>query len=43
MLVERLKSSGAIIIGLTSMVEYGLSPIAFNSHIKGPINPHKLN
>jgi len=42
-LVERLKLSGAIIIGYTGMCEYGLSPIAINTHLQGPINPHKLN
>ncbi len=38
--VARLRSSGAIILGLTSMVEMGMSPMGTNPHRDMPRNAH---
>eukprot|EP01031_Cornospumella_fuschlensis_P026903 gene26903-32510_t len=42
-MVARFRSMGAIIIGLTVMVEGGVSPLGYNSHFQGPFNPFSLN
>jgi len=39
-ILRRLKAAGAIIIGKTTMTEYGMSPIGFNPKIAGPFNAY---
>ncbi len=39
-IVGRLRDAGAIIVGLTPMTEYGMTPLGFNPHRKMPRNPH---
>lgn len=38
-MVARFRAQGAIIYGLTIMVEGGVSPLGYNSHFQGPFNP----
>ena len=38
--VRRLREAGAIVIGLSNMTEYGMTPAGFNPHRKMPRNPH---
>lgn len=40
LMVERFRKVGAIILGTTTMTEYGRCPLGYNSHWKGPFNPH---
>ena len=42
-MIARLKSLGAIILGLTIMVEGGVSPFGYNSHFQGPHSAYSLN
>eukprot|EP01034_Spumella_vulgaris_P031759 gene31759-39233_t len=42
-IVRRFRELGAIILGLTVMVEGGVSPMGYNSHWKGPLNTYSLN
>ena len=39
-MVRRLREAGAIVIGLSNMTEYGMTPAGFNPHRKMPRNPH---
>jgi len=38
--VARFREAGAIILGTTIMTEFGVTPIGWNSHYKGPYNPY---
>ena len=38
--VRRLREAGAIVVGLSNMTEYGMTPAGFNPHRKMPRNPH---
>lgn len=40
MLVKKLRDAGAIIVGVTVMVEGGVSPLGYNVHFDGPFNPY---
>jgi Asp-tRNA(Asn)/Glu-tRNA(Gln) amidotransferase A subunit family amidase len=42
-MVKRFRDLGAIIYGLTIMVEGGVTPLGWNSHFKGPTSPYSLN
>jgi Asp-tRNA(Asn)/Glu-tRNA(Gln) amidotransferase A subunit family amidase len=42
-MVKHFRSLGAIIFGLTVMVEGGVSPLGYNSHFHGPFNPYSMN
>lgn len=42
-IVKRLRELGAIIFGVTIMVEGGVSPLGYNIHWKGPFNPYDTN
>eukprot|EP00551_Chaetoceros_affinis_P011048 CAMPEP_0203665404 /NCGR_PEP_ID=MMETSP0090-20130426/2614_1 /ASSEMBLY_ACC=CAM_ASM_001088 /TAXON_ID=426623 /ORGANISM="Chaetoceros affinis, Strain CCMP159" /LENGTH=630 /DNA_ID=CAMNT_0050528935 /DNA_START=1 /DNA_END=1893 /DNA_ORIENTATION=+ len=37
---HRLRSAGAILVGLTVMVEGGVTPLGYNAHWDGPFNPY---
>lgn len=39
-IVSRLRGAGAVLIGKTSMVEFGVSPMGYNVHLPGPYNPY---
>ena len=41
-IVGRLRDAGAIIVGLTPMTEYGMTPLGFNPHRKMPRTPHQI-
>eukprot|EP01126_Amoeba_proteus_P001520 TRINITY_DN1044_c0_g2_i11.p1 TRINITY_DN1044_c0_g2~~TRINITY_DN1044_c0_g2_i11.p1 ORF type:complete len:383 (+),score=65.22 TRINITY_DN1044_c0_g2_i11:563-1711(+) len=41
--IQRLKETGAIIVGKTVMAEWGTTPLGFNPNIKGPSNPYNVN
>jgi Asp-tRNA(Asn)/Glu-tRNA(Gln) amidotransferase A subunit family amidase len=40
-MVARMRSAGAIIIGVTSMTEYGVTPLGWSAHAQGPRNPFR--
>ena len=40
--VSRLRAAGAVILGQSSMTEYGLSPLGANIHRTLPRNPHDV-
>lgn len=42
-IVRRLREAGAIILGMTIMVEGGVSPLGYNSHWKGPVSPYSMD
>lgn len=42
-IVARFRSLGAIIFGVTVMVEGGVSPLGYNTHFKGPVSPYSWN
>jgi Asp-tRNA(Asn)/Glu-tRNA(Gln) amidotransferase A subunit family amidase len=42
-MVTRLRALGAIIFGVTIEVEGGVSPLGFNAHFQGPVNPYSWN
>jgi len=39
-IVKRLRSLGAIILGMTMMTEGGVTPLGYNAHFDGPFNPY---
>ena len=39
-MIRRFREAGAIILGITTMTEYGRCPLGYNSHYKGPYNPY---
>lgn len=39
-MVKRFREAGAIIVGKTTMTEYGRCPLGYNSNYKGPFNPY---
>ena len=39
-IVARFRAAGAIIIGTTTMTEFGVSPLGYNAKRKGPFNPY---
>ena len=39
-IVLRLRAAGAIIIGTTVMTEFGVTPLGWSAHWRGPTNPH---
>jgi aspartyl-tRNA(Asn)/glutamyl-tRNA(Gln) amidotransferase subunit A len=41
--VDRLRAQGAVVLGQTSMTEYGLSPLGANAHREMPRNPHNMS
>jgi aspartyl-tRNA(Asn)/glutamyl-tRNA(Gln) amidotransferase subunit A len=41
--VARLRAAGAVVLGHTSMTEYGMSPIGFNPKRAMPRNPHAVD
>lgn len=43
LMIERLRELGAIVLGVTVMVEGGVSPLGYNSHFQGPTNAHSLH
>ena len=43
LMVARLKHFGAIVFGVTIEVEGGVSPLGFNAHFQGPVNPYSMN
>ena len=42
-MVAKMRASGAIIIGLTAMTEWGVTPLGWSAHAQGPRNPHDLS
>jgi aspartyl-tRNA(Asn)/glutamyl-tRNA(Gln) amidotransferase subunit A len=38
--VARLREAGAVMLGITPMTEYGMSPVGYNPHRTMPRNPH---
>lgn len=42
-IVKRFRDAGAIIFGLTVMVEGGMSPLGWNAHWQGPVSPYSSN
>lgn len=38
--VKRLKDVGALVLGFTTMTEFGTCPFGFSAHAKGPTNPY---
>jgi Asp-tRNA(Asn)/Glu-tRNA(Gln) amidotransferase A subunit family amidase len=43
LMVSRLRALGAIVFGVTIEVEGGVSPLGFNAHFQGPVNPYSMN
>ena len=41
-MVAKMRAAGAIIVGQTSMTEYGVTPLGWSAHAQGPRNPHDL-
>lgn len=41
-LVARLRATGALILGLTVMTEFGSTPLGYNVQSRGPVNPYDL-
>jgi hypothetical protein len=39
-IVRRFREAGAILVGLTTMTEYGVTPLGWSVHAQGPRNPH---
>ena len=39
-MVARMREAGAVIAGITSMTEYGVTPLGWSAHAQGPRNPH---
>jgi hypothetical protein len=39
-IVTRLRAAGAVIIGTTTMTEFGVTPLGWSAHWRGPRNPH---
>ena len=42
-LIQKLKAQGAILIGLTIMVEGGVTPLGYNAMFQGPFNAYNRN
>jgi hypothetical protein len=42
-LVARLRALGAVIVGITTMTEGGVTPLGFSVHSQGPFNPHNVS
>eukprot|EP01032_Pedospumella_encystans_P013916 gene13916-16003_t len=42
-MVARLRSLGAIVLGMTIEVEGGVSPLGWNAHFQGPVSPYSFN
>ncbi|CAN5409463.1 hypothetical protein BH09MYX1_BH09MYX1_55710 [soil metagenome] len=42
-IVSRLRAAGAVVVGLTPMTEYGMTPLGFNPHRRMPRNPHRTD
>lgn len=42
-IVARLREQGAIIFGVTIMTEGGVTPLGYNAHFKGPLNPYSTS
>jgi hypothetical protein len=42
-MIARFRAAGAIILGLTIMVEGGVTPYGYNAHFKGPISTFSNN
>jgi hypothetical protein len=42
-MVSRFRAAGGIVMGLTLMVEGGVTPVGFNAHVKGPISTYSWN
>jgi len=40
LIVSRLRAAGALLIGKTVMVEFGILPLGWNAHFQGPLNPY---
>ena len=40
LMVQRFRQVGAIVIGTTTMTEFGRCPLGYNSHDQGPFNPY---
>lgn len=43
LVVSRMRELGAIILGVTVMVEGGVSPLGWNAHWQGPVSPYSTN
>ena len=42
-MVARMREAGAIIIGMTVMTEWGVTPLGWSVHAQGPTNPFNTN
>ncbi len=42
-IVAKLRAAGAIIVGVTAMTEWGVTPLGWSAHAQGPRNPHNLS
>ncbi len=42
-IVARFRELGAILVGVTVMVEGGVTPLGFNTHFHGPVNPYSVH
>ena len=40
LIVARLRAAGALVVGVTVMVEIGVTPLGYNAHWGGPVNAH---
>ena len=41
--VARFRAAGCIILGVTIMTEGGTTPLGYNKHFRGPVNPYSLH
>jgi Asp-tRNA(Asn)/Glu-tRNA(Gln) amidotransferase A subunit family amidase len=41
--VARFRAAGCIIFGVTIMTEGGTTPLGYNKHFRGPVNPYSLD
>ena len=39
-IIARFRAAGAILVGTTAMTEFGVSPLGYNVHNGGPVNPY---
>lgn len=39
-LVRRFEGLGAVVVGMTTPHEFGMSPTGYNAHLQGPYNPY---
>jgi len=42
-LIRRFREAGAIILGLTIMIEGGVTPVGYSAHFQGPFSPYSWN